>query len=353
MSAIRVAAAGTVLALAFLLLSCGGAVARTHSPGLATVAQAPCALVASPSGSDRARGTASRPLQSVQHLLNRLAPGQTGCLRGGIYREAVKVNRGGSGPRSRVTLTSYPGERATLVGRLYLTRRASYVTIADLNLNGRNREGLPSPDIASLGATFVGDDVTNEHTEICFILGSEFYGRAINTLIQGNRIHDCGVEPSTNEDHGIYVAVADNAHILDNVIYKNTDRGIQIYPDAQGTVVEHNIIDHNGEAIAFGGEHTTSNNSTVAFNLITNSTLGPDISSFFPRDTPVGVNNVVHDNCIFGGAHGTVNRPFGFSVAATKAVNPRYASPASGNYSVPGGNPCAAYVLPGTPVAPF
>lgn len=343
MSAIRATAAGTGLALAFSMLSCGGAGARTHPAQRAVLATGPCSLIASPSG----------PLRSVQRMASRLAPGQIGCVRGGTYRENLTVSRGGTGPRSRVTIKSYPGERATLVGRVYIKRQAQYVTIANMNLNGRNREGLPSPDLASLASWFIGDDITTEHTEVCFVLGSEFYGRAESTLIQGNRIHDCGKEPATNLEHGIYVAVADGTRILDNVIYKNADRGVQIYPDAQGTVVEHNIIDRNGEDFAIGGERTTSNNSTIAFNLITNSQRGPDVSSFFPRGTPPGANNMIHDNCIFGGAHGTIGRPYGFSVGSNKAVNPQYAAPASGNYSVPRGNPCAAYVAAGTPLTPF
>ena len=48
-----------------------------------------------------------------------------------------------------MTLKSYPGERATLVGRLYIRRQAPYVTVANLNLNGRNAQTLPSPDIAA------------------------------------------------------------------------------------------------------------------------------------------------------------------------------------------------------------
>jgi len=63
------------------------------------------------------------------------------------------------------------------------------------------------------------------NTEVCFVLGSQFYGRAVNTLIQGNRIHDCGREPATNLEHGIYVAVADNTRIVNNVIYKMPTAG--------------------------------------------------------------------------------------------------------------------------------
>jgi parallel beta-helix repeat protein len=345
MSAIRLAAASALL----LVLAIPGL------PSEPALGQGGCSYVASLSGSDHARGTPARPFRTVRRLLDRLAPGQVGCVRGGTYRESITISHGGTSNSRRVTLQSYPGERATLVGRLYIRRRAPYVTIANMNLNGRNRASLPSPDIVGESDRFIGNDVTNEHTEICFILGSPGYGRAKDTLIEGNRIHDCGLRPSRNEDHGIYVADADYTRIVNNVIFNNTDRGVQLYPDAQGTVIEHNIIDENGENIAFGGERTSTNNSLVAFNLITNSTIGFDVQSYFPGGTPVGVNNVVRDNCIFGGVAGTVAREKGFTAAnlGNKGVNPEYAAPASGNFSVPPRNRCAAYVLAGTPVKPF
>jgi hypothetical protein len=342
---IRIAAASTALVVAgaIVSLSCTSALAS------------PCSYVASTSGSDHARGTAARPFRTVQRLADKLHPGQVGCVRGGTYRESVKIGRGGRGNSKRVTIESYSGERATLVGRLYIDRDANYVTIADMNLNGRNNASLPSPDIAGEGDQFIGNDVTDEHTEICFILGSPTYGRARNTLIQGNRIHDCGLEPSRNGDHGIYVAFADGTRIVKNVIYKNTDRGIQLFPDAHNTVIEHNIIDSNGEGIDLGGEETTSSNTTVAFNLITNSRLRFEVESYFPPGTPAGVDNVVRENCLFGGALGTIGRETGFSAAGlrNRIINPQYANAAAGNYSVSSHNTCASYVLSGTPVEPF
>jgi parallel beta-helix repeat protein len=342
---IRIAAVCTAIAAvsAVASLSCTSALAS------------PCNYVASTSGSDHSRGTVARPFRTVQHLADRLRPGQTGCVRGGTYREAVSIGHTNAASGQKVTIESYSGERATLVGRLYLDRRADFVTIANINLNGKNRTSLPSPTIDGEGDQFIGDDVTNEHTEICFILGSVAYGRAINTVIEDNRIHDCGVEPSNNQDHGIYVAYADGTRILDNVIFKNTDRGIQLYPDARNTVIEHNIIDGDGEGIIFGGEGTTSTNTLVAFNLITNAKLRYEIESFYPEGTPLGVNNVVKDNCLFGGEQGLVDAEKGFTAANldNRTINPEYTNAAAGNYSVPAHNRCAAYVARSTPLKPF
>jgi parallel beta-helix repeat protein len=316
--------------------------AAARPPTLAVASQAAgCSTVASPGPG------------AVQRLVDRLRPGQTGCVRGGTYRESVTISRGGTGARARVTLQSYPGERATLIGRLYLRNSANYVTVAGMNLNGRNQASLPSPDIAAAFDQFVGNDVTDEHTEICFILGSPVYGFARNALIQGNRIHDCGVLPSRNGDHGIYVAFAYGTKIVDNVIFDNTDRGIQLYPDAQGSLIEHNILDANGENIAFGGEQTSSSNNLVEYNLITNAVLGSDVQSYYPG--PVGVGNIVKGNCLFGGAHGTIYYERGFTAKGLGNIvaDPGYANVAAGDFSVAPNSRCAADVVSGTPVTPF
>jgi parallel beta-helix repeat protein len=312
-----------------------------------------CNYVASTSGSNANAGTLARPFRTVQHLADKLKAGRIGCVRGGTYRESVTVKHGGRSNAQRLTIESYKSERAILVGRLYVPKGSSFVTITKMNLNGRNRESLPSPSINSKFAEFTSDDVTNEHTAICFVLGSS-YGRAKSTVIKGNRIHDCGVKPSRNEDHGIYVEESDNAQITNNVIFKNVDRGIQLFPDAQNTLIMHNIIDKNGEGILFaGGDTMTSNNTTAKFNLITNATLRYDVESHYPNGP--GVNNLVEDNCVFGGAKGAISQTEGFAAAGlgNKEVDPEYVDVANGNYSVPSGNKCAAYVEGGTPVKPF
>jgi parallel beta-helix repeat protein len=313
-----------------------------------------CDLYASTAGSDRASGSLEHPFATVAHLVATLSPGQTGCVRGGTYTENVRIERSGTSA-APITITSFPGERATLVGRLWLHQGADYVTVENMNLNGRNSSSLPSPNVNGNNDQFLGNDVTDEHTEICFVVGST-WGRANHTLIQGNRIHDCGMIPSRNQDHGIYVDEADNTQILDNVIYDNTDRGVQLYPDAQGTVIERNIIDSNGEGILFGGSSgSASSNTTVKDNLITNAQIRYDLESWYPSGNPSGQNNVAQDNCVWGGAYGTIqSASAGFQASANITANPTYANAAQGDYRVASGSPCAQLLSPNTiPTEPF
>ncbi len=102
-----------------------------------------------------------------------LQPGQTGCLRAGLYEQDVAIERGGSAG-SPVTLSSYPGERATLRGRLRVKDSANFVTIEGLDLDGRHpADTLPSPSVYGNDVVFRDNDVTNYHTGICFLLGFE------------------------------------------------------------------------------------------------------------------------------------------------------------------------------------
>jgi parallel beta-helix repeat protein len=297
-----------------------------------------CTKVASTSGNDANAGTFDAPYRTAGKLASSLTSGQTGCLRAGVYQQDLTVTNAG------ITLTSYPGERATLVGRLYIRRGADGVTVTELNLNGKNATLLPSPTVNASDVRFVANRVTNDHTSICFVIGSNTYGRAQRTVIRGNRIHDCGRVPSSNKDHGIYVQAADDTRILDNVIVRNVDRGIQLYPDAQRTLVKGNVIDSNGEGIIFSGSGTTSSNNTVTGNLITFSQIRHDVESWYPSGTPAGTGNTVTGNCIFGGVQGEIGTQSGFTATNNLLVDPGYRDRAAGDYRISSTSPCASLI---------
>jgi len=112
--------------------------------GLPVAVARGCNRFAAPYGSDSARGGVRAPFRTVQRLVNALRPGQIGCLRAGTYIRSVRIARGGR-VGAPVTLTAYPGETATIMGRLEIVEGASYVTVTGLRLNGANPRRLPSP----------------------------------------------------------------------------------------------------------------------------------------------------------------------------------------------------------------
>jgi parallel beta-helix repeat protein len=353
----RAAGRGRTSRLAILGVATAASLAAFAAPASATTTT--CDRVASITGSDAAAGTTTAPFRSAQKLVSSLSSGQTGCLRAGSYtgNNQVKVSTPG------ITLTSYPGERAQLVGRLWVAQEAPGVTITGLDLNGRNTNNLPSPTINAKDVKLIGNDITNDHTAICVSLGSQdTWGRADRTLIENNRIHDCGRLPASNYDHGIYVVAADDTVIRNNVIYNNADRGIQLYPDAQRTRIVGNIIDGNGTGVIMSGAGSYASSGTVVENnVITNSRIRDNVESHWEQ--AVGTNNVVRNNCIGGGAYddgdggilGGTSR--GFSTSNNLIKVPSYANRAAGDYRIAATDPCAA-ILAGaatstvTPPAP-
>jgi parallel beta-helix repeat protein len=263
----------------------------------------------------------------VVRMMRQLEPGQTGCLRGGDYRGPIQLAVRGTAGR-RIKLRSYPGERARLIGRLWLTRQSAHLVISRLRLDGRNRAGLPSPTVNGRHLDFVANDVTNDNTAICFDLGHPRYGAARFVSIRRNRIHDCGRLPPTNHDHGIYVGEARNTRIVGNRIYENADAGVQLFPDARRTYIARNVIDGNGQGVLFGGTRKVApRDNLVEHNVITNSRTRFNVESFFEPGGPIGQNNIVRENCIQGGVR---------DLDGLGGIAPQFGFEATGNVTVPG-----------------
>src|SRR4051812_46484090 len=66
-------------------------------------------------GDDAADGFEKQPWKTIGHAMGRLKPGDTLCLRGGVFHEQVTVAISGSQDKP-VTIRSYPGEVAIIDG---------------------------------------------------------------------------------------------------------------------------------------------------------------------------------------------------------------------------------------------
>jgi parallel beta-helix repeat protein len=260
----------------------------------------PCSKYASASGSDADPGSQTQPFRSTQKLADSLGAGEVGCLRAGSY-DGADLRQGGE-PGAPITLRSYPGERATVTGRFWVARTAPHVVVEGLYLNGRNETNHPSPTISASDVTFRNNDVTNDHTGICFLLGSEDWGRADGAVIEKNRVHDCGRLPAKGFDHGIYVEAATGARVEGNWFYDNADFGVHLYPNADHTVVRGNVIDGNGKGLTIGGDAgQASDDNRVEGNVISNSTRRFNVESWSPDGNPTPQGNVVNRNCLKAG----------------------------------------------------
>ena len=277
---------------------------------------------------------------SLNRFVRRLHGGEVGCLRG-TFRENLTIRRSG------FQLTSAPGKRATILGIVYFARTARRVELSRLRLRA---SGGPSVRVNGTAITIRRSDISNGHTGICVSVGGGFerWGVASGVALVRNRIHDCGRMPPTNHDHGVYVEGARDTAIRGNLIYDNADRGIQLYPNAQGTTVVRNVIDGNGEGVIFSGEAAggeyahayASSGNLVTKNVISNSRERHNVEAWWGG--PVGNENVVHGNCLWNGALGNLDLSAGGFLAVGNVVgDPRYVDRARKDFRLKPGSPCA------------
>lgn len=264
-----------------------------------------------------------------------LAAGQTGCLRGGDYSGP---DNGAAVPSAiylddaNSTLRSYPGERATVDARLEVTGSGAKVTELTLDTATLNATVTPLKLVGN-GSTLSYSKITG-HLRLgtCVQIGTG-NTKANGVLVEHNEIYGCGADDggANKFDHNIYVAWAQDAVIRWNVLRDNAGGwGIHLYPDADGTLVEHNIIDsdHGGVIFAGNGSGSKSDNNEVRFNSITY----PDTGGSLPRYNlegswsggPVGTGNTAHDNCVHsagaGAPSGIQDPPSGFSSTGNIAM---------------------------------
>ena len=317
-----------------------------------SLASVSCSLYASPSGSDGASGSLSSPFRSAQHLADSLQAGQTGCLLGGTYSTgstAVKFNHGGTAG-SPITLTSYPGQTATLTGGIvYVPQGSDYVTLTGLHIDGAAATTQNTIQIDAAHISVTDSDITNENlARSCFILGSDTgYGAATVPLVQGNVIHECG-HVAPNQDHGINIDNVTGATITDNIFWGiRNGWAVHAYPDAQNTQITHNVMDGNGGGIIFGGNiYSTSSDNVAQYNVITNSTRFFGVESWWGGE--VGSGNLATNNCLYNNRLGDLELPgIGYSESANQHSDPQYVNASAftvDGYKLSSSSPCLAVV---------
>ena len=147
---------------------------------------------------------------------------------------------------------------------------------------------------------------------------------------------------------------ARNTVIKNNYIYDNADRGIQLYPDADNTLIEHNVIDGNGEGIIFsGGGSNASDNNIVQDNIVTNSRVRSNIEYFYEDGAPIGTGNLVEHNCVYGGARENIEgNGIAFTAQDNVTVDPLFVDRDAKDFRLREDSPCLWTVPKTTPPSP-
>jgi hypothetical protein len=279
-----------------------------------------CARWAADAGSDRNPGTRAAPFRHVGFLASRLQPGQTGCLvAGAIFNEHVVINRGGRAGRPIRIITAGP-RRATITGIVRI--RAANVILAKVSVLG---------DGAAFGAivTATGDRVQLLRLSVS---GPGYLNRRVaciavkdgarGVVIQHNEVHDCSRSSTRGSfASGIVVANARGTRVLDNYVWHIPGDGIVLAPNADGTLVSHNVVDGNVNAIFLGGNRRyASSGNTIAQNVLSNSGKWNVHSLFLGA---AGRGNAVTGNCVWHGFRSNFSGR-GFAQYGNRFTSPRF-----------------------------
>jgi hypothetical protein len=271
--------------------------------------------------------------------VNRLSPGQSGCLLDGTFTENVSVSYGGASG-SPLTVTAASGATPVLCGYLEVRDSANYATIANLRIDGSCASSENTLQIFGDFVTLRGNDITNRRSaRSCLFLGHHSFGLAYNTLVDRNRIHDCGSD--TFYDHGIYAAATRSMRVTNNYVYDTSGWAIQFWTDVQNAGIEHNVLDGAPESgIMLGGDSSyQSSNNYVARNLITfNAKWGAD--QFWGG--PPGSGNLVELNCFWANGRGPFDERIGFTERNNTFADPLYVDRPAKDFRLRPDSPCAA-----------
>jgi hypothetical protein len=251
-----------------------------------------CDRFASRRGSDRRSGSRAHPYRTVERLLRSLSAGQTGCLLRGRYRHrGVAMVR-----RPRVTLRSAPGARAVIDGAVWIERSARGARLTGLRLTSGSATFRIPLKVQADDVTISDNVVTGTTSTSCILVGTDRTAR--RTVIERNRITRCG--SSGKLDHLIYLNHTRNAVVRWNVLSGNPGGwAVHLYTEADGTLIEHNVIDGNHGGVIFagaGGE--TSDRNVVRRNAITFSRPRWNLEGSWSGG-PRGRGNRAYGNCVY------------------------------------------------------
>jgi hypothetical protein len=263
----------------------------------------------------------------------------------GTFAENLSIRIGGQKGKP-ITLRTAPKARAILCGYVEVADSASYVTLSKVTIDG----SCSTQNVLQIWGdhfTLQDSEVNGGHTSTiqdCVFLGDPEYGRALDPVIDHNRIHDCG---TSGHGHGFYVADALSAVITNNYIYDNAGFGIQLYPRGQQSQIVGNVIDGNGRgSLIFGGEdRSPSSGNIVAYNILSNPAAGYNLMESWGG--PVGSANLAKRNCLWPQGRGFANDHEGFEARANVVADPRFYNRSARDFRLRSGSPCRRQRLKG------
>ncbi|MBN1458094.1 MAG: right-handed parallel beta-helix repeat-containing protein [Armatimonadetes bacterium] len=260
-----------VFLIAILVLATSAGVLSTAAAQIGfPLSSAPRAYFVAPAGSDDAPGTVEEPLATIGRAAALVQPGETVVVRGGVYREQLKLTRGGT-LDAPIVFMAYEQETPIVDGEgldidrhgalVTIEKEADHVTVAGFTVRNSTGAGvkiygdyvriagckvtnIDYQGIQTRGATGV-QYLGNEVWETCRMnLAKEREGgwpaaltawESSGVTYLGNTIHD-------NHGEGISAWLGtEDCRILGNTVYDNWS--VNIYLDnSKRALVEGNLV---------------------------------------------------------------------------------------------------------------
>ena len=286
-----------ILLIAILLVVVAGTVTYLYEPPPDTAAAAPGYWV-STHGSNTASGTAGHPWLTVAHAVATAPTGSVIYVRTGTYRPFTIARTG-------LTVTSAPGERATIAGRAgtrdVVLINASGVTLSNLTISGCVPNKNANADVtgdqgsgiriaSTTGVTVSGVIVRDSHGLNAGGLPVGCYGILVTSSrdvqVTGSEVYHNGAGISVSHAGRGVVVANNNVHDQD-VIMRNTlaadddfggyGLGAMFVTDDPGPVFRGNVVRRNyGQSTDYGVDgggmelydafHTTITGNTFVAN---------------------------------------------------------------------------------------
>jgi hypothetical protein len=251
-------------------------------------------------GDDAAPGSRRRPWRSLGFSMARLRAGDRLFVRGGTYRERVKVRPHPGRPGARIVVQAYPGERPVVVGQLWLGD-ASFWTVAGIDVTWAD-DNPTEPMVRMYGGTdwvLRDAEIWGAHATSALHVDDGPRNDLGRWTVSGNCIHDTYPTTGTNQDHNVYVddmsaSPGPQGLIEHNILYNAANgRGIKLGPGgtqggARNVVIRDNTL--FGQMANISLSQATSG-VTITRNVLVGAT-DTTIDAFQLR----GRDNVAYDN---------------------------------------------------------
>ena len=203
----------------------------------------------SPTGNNANAGTLALPWKTIQYAANLVAPGDTVYVRGGTYKEQVKIRRSGSAAGGYVAFRGYPGEVPAISGAglspngqsgLVDIANQSYVIVQGFDIGGFTTASSSNVPVgvfisgAGTNIQIVNNHIHNISTTVTTAsgnaLGVAVYGSSgtasiANLIIAGNEVDHL----TTGQSESMTInGNVQNFQVLNNRVHDNNNIGIDV-----------------------------------------------------------------------------------------------------------------------------